>query len=557
VNYSWNGVGYATIYPPAANGWVTYSYAVPGVPGGVKHLQLQLQGSGAYSGPVTNYIGNVTIQPYPNPVIIDQFTGGGPVGGGIDTSKDSPYVNPVLNSAPVNITPAGSWLISIGNPGGYNGWNQYGTTIDYTHFQWFSFDVYLDGSSGSTYGGIQMLAFKNDWSGLNYVTSVNFNASMVGHWTHFNVACSGVGLTASPAFVFQGIPGSDGGTDTTTFHIDNIQMWNPVIQPKILSLTPGTPGGVQVTLDANGNSNVYDQEGFTSPSTNNASTDFFWINQTPATYSFTLTNFPSPASAPSFDAHIYLANGDSLAALWNGAFGYNQTYSGVPYNAPDYLGFHVQNSTNGGVVAVVDWKTNAPNGNAGNVITFNFPTMASANGTWAMHFTDNTHGNVVAADGSVNSFTLPDFSSDPNYTANFTPASSMVQFGVFKNGNTNNNSRNATISGVLVTNNVSGVIYNDTFSGPGLTANNNWQIAEYYQFAAVRAIWQPYGTAYWLKWNTTAAGWSVMSSSNSASGWNNAGVTYTYADSTGTNLLGAVPTASLPVGKVGLFRLQK
>src|SRR5271168_4084447 len=29
ANYSWNGVGYATIYPPAANQWVTYTYAVP------------------------------------------------------------------------------------------------------------------------------------------------------------------------------------------------------------------------------------------------------------------------------------------------------------------------------------------------------------------------------------------------------------------------------------------------------------------------------------------------------------------------------------------------
>ena len=33
--------------------------------------------------------------------------------------------------------------------------------------------------------------------------------------------------------------------------------------------------------------------------------------------------------------------------------------------------------------------------------------------------------------------------------------------------------------------------------------------------------------------------------------------TYTYADATGTNTLGAIPAASLPVGNAGSFRLVK
>jgi hypothetical protein len=181
--------------------------------------------------------------------------------------------------------------------------------------------------------------------------------------------------------------------------------------------------------------------------------------------------------------------------------------------------------------------------------------MTSANGAWTLNFTDNTHGNVVAADGSVNSFTLPDFASDPNYTANFTPVTSMVQFGVFKNGTNVNNNQTVTVTGVGVTNSATTLF--DDFSGPGLTALNGWQVAEYYQFAAVRAIWQPRGTAYWIHWNTTASGWSVQSSSNLLSGWADGGVTYTYPDSTGTNTLGAVPTTSLPAGNAAFFRLIK
>jgi hypothetical protein len=281
-----------------------------------------------------------------------------------------------------------------------------------------------------------------------------------------------------------------------------------------------------------------------------------------------------------FDAHVYLVNGDSISV--GQSFGYNQTYSGVPYNALDYLGLHVQNAnitnlvtyttndvvitTNttyglaGGVVAIIDWKTNAPSANATNRIVFNFPNMASANGTWSLNFTDNTHGNIVAADGSVNSFTLPDFSSDPNYTANFTPVTSMVQFGVFKNGNSANNSLSTTFTHVVVTNANSGTTstnYNDSFSGPGLTANYAWQVAEYYQDASDRAIWQPSGTAYWIKWNATVSGWSVQSTSNLLGAWSNAGVTYTSVDGTGTNTLGAVPAASLPAGNAGFFRLTK
>ena len=63
ASYSWNGVGYKTIYPPAASDWVTYTYNVPGPSFAVAHLQLQLQGGAAYSAPVTIYIGNVTIKP--------------------------------------------------------------------------------------------------------------------------------------------------------------------------------------------------------------------------------------------------------------------------------------------------------------------------------------------------------------------------------------------------------------------------------------------------------------------------------------------------------------
>jgi len=568
ANFSWDSMWYGALFSQASSGWITYTFVIPQPYNPAeKTFQFQLQGNATtgYSAPVTVYIDNVRIAPVPNPLVLEAFTNNATAGGSWDSAVDAPYANPVTGTSST-ISPPGSWQLVIPNPGGYV-WNQLalGSAFDTTRFQYVGFDIYLDGSSGSTYGGVQLIFFKNSYAGTpNTVTigPIPFNASMVGKWTHFDLPCSSSGITACPAIVFQSTPGSDGGTDTTTIHIDNIQLWNPVFIPSIISMTKGTPGGVQMMLDANAANNIYDQEGISSPSANN-NTDFFWINQTPATYTFTLTNFPSPAAAPSLDAHIYVDNGDSLINYYNtnppggkgpDLWNYNQTYSGTPYNMLDYLGLHVQNGTNGGVVAYVDWKMNTPNANATNQITFNYSSMASANGTWTLAFSDNTHGSVIANDGSVSNFTLPDFLSDPNYSGNFTPAASMVQFGIAKNGNTNNNNQTFTITGVGVTN--SSTSLGDNFSGPGLTANNSWQVAEYYQFQAVRAVWQPAGIAYWLKWNTTAGGWGVQSSSNLLSGWGNAGVTYTYTDG-GTNTFGAVSATNVPTGNMGFFRLAK
>lgn len=569
ASFSWDSMWYGTLFSQASSGWITYTFTIPNPYNSAeKTFQFQLQGNAStgYSAPVTVYIDNVRINPVSNPYVLEAFTNNATAGSSWDSTVDAPYRNPVTGASST-ISPSGSWELVIPNPGSYT-WNQLGlgSPFDTTRFQYIGFDIYLDGSSGSTYGGVQLIFFKNNYAGTpNTVTigPIPFNASMVGKWTHFDLPCSSSGITACPAIVFQSTPGSDGGTDTTTLHIDNIQLWNPVFVPSITSVSKGTAGGVQMTLDANGNNNIYDQEGISSPATNNnGSTDYFWVNQTPATYAFTLTNFPSPAAAPQLDAHIYVDNGDSLvnwgntnppggngANLWN----YNQTYSGTPYNMLDYLGLHVQNGTNGGVVAIVDWKENTVNANATNQIVFSYPTMASANGTWMLTFSDNTHGSVIANDGSVSNFTVPDFQSDPNYTGNFTPISSMVQFGIAKNGNITNNNQTFTVTSVAVTN--SSTTLFDNFAGPGLTANNDWQVAEYYQFQAVRAIWQPFGTAYWLKWNTSAGGWSVQSSSNLLN-WGSSGVSYTYSDG-GTNTLGAVPSTNLPAGNQGFFRLVK
>jgi len=584
TSYSWNGVGYATIFPPAAEQWVTYTYAVPNVPN-MAHLQFQLQATAGYSGPVTIYIGDVTILPVPNPLYLNVFSNSaslllGYVSSGAsitwDGTQNAPLYNAVTSAGPVPVGAPGSAEIQIATPNGYQG-GVLANPFNPSLYEWISFDVYYDGptpSSSTDFGGFQALIPANGNPNYNWdwIGNYQFTAADVGTWKHFTFPCASVGISDSQGLVFQSIPGSGTGATPITFHVDNIQLWNPVTHPVVSLTKNSTPGGVQINLDGNGLLNPNDQEGICTPSATNAVTDFFWANQTPATYAFTLTNFPAPATPfaslatppPSpgagYDAHIYIWNGDSIVA--NGqSFGYNQGYSGPNYNTVDDIELHVQNagvltnagmgtfSLSNGVVAIIDWKTNAPNSNATNSIVFNFPTLANANGTWALNFTSNTGGNLVDPTGTPHAFTLPDFQSDPNYSANYTPVTSAVSIGIFKNGNTNNNNLGNVFTSVALTNTV--VSITDNFAGPGLTASNAWQVAQYYQYAANRVLWVPAGTAYWLKWNSTQTGYSILSTNSLSGGhtaWPNAGVTYTYTDATGTNTVGAIPAASLLPG---------
>jgi hypothetical protein len=561
-SYQWNSAYYASIFPPAANGWVTYTASVPTVQ--TAHLQIQLQGGSAYSGPVKVYIGNISILPPPDPLVLQTFTSSSftwqnyGMAGSWDGSQDAPYYNPVNGAGPTNITPAGSFELSPNN-GQYAG-GQLNLNFSPQLYQYVGVDVYYDGPTTPTndYGGFQLLV-ANGQSPYNwvYIGHVVFNASMIGQWTHFNFPSASSGVTAAAGFAIQSIPGNGAGQNPFIFHLDNIQLWNPQVHPQITSFTPNkTPGGVQIAVDGDGTSNPDDQEGITTPLATNSVADFFWINQTPATYSFTLTNFPAPAVAPSFDAHIYILNGDTLASGSTGGFGYNEGYSGVNYNAYDAVALDVINGTNGGVGVDFTWKTNTPSSNITNGIFCTLSNLASANGTWALNFSDNTHASITLNGTVVTNFTLPDFYSDPNYTANFNPGTSFIDIGVYKNGQNGDDNQSAIFTDVLLTNTT--VAISDNFPGPGLTGTNAWVVSEYYQDAANRATWFPTGTAFWLEWNSSQAGFTVESATNLVGApWASAGVTYSYIDGTGTNTIAAVPSATLPLGGVDFFNLVK
>jgi hypothetical protein len=585
-SYSWDSMWYGTLYSPAAQNWTTYTFAVaPPYHASEQYLQFQLQCASSttnYTGPVTVYIDNVTITPVPNPWVMDAFTSDTSASYAVQTwsTAETSSLN-TSQDAGGGFTPVGALQMDIAFPATNVAWSEWGQSWiendtalgDLTRFTYFECDLKVDTanstlfSDGSDYGNLT-IAFRDAWSGNSgpYACSpsgIPLSASTYSSWHHLKLALptagsGGLPITNSPGYDIE-LSGNCMGP--VRLLMDNITLSKPITPPKIYGLLPGTPGGVKIAVDADGTSNQFDQEGFTSPSADNDAIDFFWVNRTPATYSFALTNFPAPAVAPGFHAHVYLVNGDSITANGKvGSWSYNETYSGVPYNALDYAGLWIQNTTNNtGVLAILEWKTNSPTFNATNKQTLTLTQYASANGPWTLTFSDNTHATLLGPDSTVaGSFTLPDFANDPNYSANFTPGTSLVQFGVAKNDTQNtgvNNNQSATFTHVLVTNATAGVIYDDNFTGPGLTSKYAWQVAEYYQDSANRVFWQPYGTAYWLEWGEPATGYAVKSAAAVTGPWTDAGVTYTYADSTGTNHFGAIPAASLPSANTGFFRL--
>jgi len=320
-------------------------------------------------------------------------------------------------------------------------------------------------------------------------------------------------------------------------YMDNIKLSNPTTLPKVGGLVAAGPAGTKITL--NGPGSQWDRQSICVPAGTATSVNYSWGGQTPATYSFSITNFPTPADAPGFEGHIFITTGDS---------GYNEISGSPDWNVANLAVIRVENGTNGGVVTSFEWKTNLPNANPDHVVAFQLPSLASANGTWSLNFSDDSHGSLVGPNGTV----LTNFLLDADMMAYFTgPSASFVQVGAFKNDGSNSgksDNKGFILTSVLMTN-INGTLFDDNFA-TGLTNNYAWRVTSP---TAITSI--PQGTAYWLKWGLPDIGFTAQSAASLTGNWDDAGITYIYTDATGTNRFGAVPFVSLPVGDAAFFRL--
>jgi hypothetical protein len=501
------------------------------------YLQIQLAG-GPYSDDLIVYIDNVVIRDGtpPEEAVMHDFAVPESVTMGVSSWGSGIVVSHDTSAAPLR--PEGS-LKFVANYAGGGGWQEAVVQLapyqwDPSKFTWLEFDVYLDAPTGQAgYGILNVFQITSGW-GWQGIGGTSFSEADIGTWKRVKRPLTS--MSSSQGIIIQA-GGSFASPSTFTYYIDNIVVWQPADPPTLTRLEPGTPRGVRITMDDDGSQ--WQRDGIASPEGNSYS----WVGQTPATYGFTIAEFPSATQHPGFEAHLYLASDDTGPGTWN------QTFGAADWNAADIAIFRVQNIADGTVSASFHWKTNLPNSNPPGDEVNNPVTLTgvpTAVGDWTLTFHNDTDGTITGPGGVSGNFSLP--ADVP--AASFNPFLLFLQFGVFKNDGANsgiNNRKSATFSRVWMTNST-GVVFDDNFSGPDLTANYAWRKT---RISAVN--WTPTDTAWWLSW-TTPDGGAVPYVAGVVTGpYADAGSSHIYQ--IGTSKTAAIPGANLPAGNAAFFGL--
>jgi hypothetical protein len=512
----------------------TYTHMTFNVPNNAKtypRLSLALQGTAPYTTNVVAYVDNLVIKPFVNPLIVAAFTNADEVA----TWGSGGRATPTFATKDAGGTnPPGSLQIDVAYDETNTGWQEGTMTYSLSHnparYTYAAFDLYVENPNNLTgFGIVQLFLNNNGWT---LVGGRNVNTNMVGIWTHIEMPLPS-SVTAASGFIFQF---GGGMTNGLRYFVDNVQLYKPVTAPAIGIKRAGA-AGVEIVMDDNGSQ--WQREAISTPA---GSGPFTWTSQStyPVTYSFTITNFPDIASHPGFEAHLYIVNGDTS--------GGNETYGGADWNVPDIFMLRIENGSNN-VICRVDWKTNLPNANPLTNAIYHpvFTTGPTAVGTWSLTFTDPTNAVVTGPGITATNFTLP----EEAVLNNFSPATSFMQLGVFKNDGANdghNNNASGTFSRFQFTGGAAA--FDDNFSAATLTNNYVWRVT---RASSVTHI--PPGTAWWLNWTLPADGYSVISAPTVNGPWDNASVTNLVQR--GAIMYGPVSTEVLPPGGAAFFRLAK
>jgi hypothetical protein len=406
-----------------------------------------------------------------------------------------------------------------------------------------------DGSFGTLNVGIVTDGWGNHGEGTWSIPASATN------WTHVTIPIDPTSPGADKT-VGEFINMWSGGnfTNTLSFNVDNIELVAvptnaPPVPPPTMGFEKAGPSGVEIIMDGTG-----DQWQRNAISTPAGTGPYLWTSQGsyPVSYSCTITSFPDIASHLGFEAHMYLVNGDTAPS--------GSDTSGSPdWGVPDLLIFRIENvvntvlTTNGTAIttnftynamAQIQWKVNYPNANATNVpVAVSAP---SALGTWTVTFTDATHGTLTGPGITATNFDLP---ADV-VASNFSPASSFVQFGMFKNDGANdghNNGAYGTLGRVQITGAQANSI-DDAFTGATLTNKYAWRKtdANYVQYIAP-------GTAWIVDWTLPAVQFNPETAPAVTGPWTPAVFTSTYR---GPSMMHGL-VSKTTITNAGFYRLIK
>jgi hypothetical protein len=436
-----------------------------------------------------------------------------------------------------------------------------GYVLDATTYTNLSFDIFVDPSSSqrhnnNDYGNLEVGLVTKGWA-TTTVGSGGIPLSAKGAWKHISYPLNPTLNNINQVVGFYVKMWINGDlTNTLTFNIDNYMVTKPtapvIIPPPTLALK--TPGSHGVTVAMGSAGGQWDRQAISTPAPDSS---YIWTAQGgyPVSYSCTITNWPAIGTHQGYEAHMYIVNGDTAGSG-------NNTSGSPDWNCPDLFIFRVENNrntvlvTNGTTIttnytydalAQIQWKTNYPAANATNIpVVVHGPGVL---GTWTVTFTDANHGSLIGPGITATNFTLP---ADA-VANNFSPSTSFVQFGNFKNDGANdghNDNTSGTFSQVSITGAAAPI--NDNFSGATLTNTYAWR-----KTSATEVQYVAPGTAWLLSWTLPDTGFTLQSKAKLAPGeWTDPGLTATYFR-VGNFREVYVPSSALPSPNSGYFTLIK
>jgi len=493
-----------------------------------------------------------------------------------DGSTGSAYLNAIFN---YNNWPAGNynWPLLESIAPGYNNWyyagpNNPGTawnatgTVDGTQYHAVQFDIKWDttsllsidqfnsGSNWNTswflYGisdpnemadngysqGVSIYAFTGSGGNWTFLTNFNIPDSAATGWQTVTVNYSDtLPITTVAGLVFGKeinapwpLPMQPVATPINGgFWLDNVMLLGNATPPPAVKMSrpvPATPG-LAIFNATEGNS-FYDRNQIEATQTSGLS----WVNNFPASYSFTMTGFPAN-DYYGCEAYMFLIPDASANA------------NGEDWNQAASILLEVQSFANGGQ-ASVSYKMNEPNGETMTNIPFatitgpSAPTTVPQNsiqssnmlfGTYTLTFTANDAGTLTVPDGTVGTFSLPAGTFDTAFTeypvgstAEPVPAGDPLQtnnypFLIVLGGQANNGgaiNQAVVYSSVAVTGpsgNISSVSENfladANLATPALA---NWSTSSTHYAPGI--VFVPSSALYWVDWSLPATGFSLEGS---------------------------------------------
>ncbi len=539
-SWSWDGMWIGTM-DKTYNTYQHVKKAFVSAYGSKAHLQLQVS-PGAFSGnDITIYIDNVVVRDAtpPTKVVMYDFAWPEEVTNGVSTWTGGTGSKATSITVTHDTTKNTNGCLKaevVYNTDNTNNWQEGDIQLnpfdwDSRKFTWLEFDLYVDAPAGqSDYGIMQVFEVSGpNWS-WTWCAGPGL-APNVGKWVHYQYPLVPI-TDISHGLIFQ----AGGGMKfPVTYYIANVQVWQPVSQPTLLSLTKSGPAGVTVSMSPTGGQ--WERNALVTPA---SAGKCFWKGETPVTYSFTISDFPDAIAHHGFEAHLFICNGSTRTGL--------ETDGAADWGLADLVAIHLTAADAGGYDFSINWKTNTPDNNPPGGVLNNPASVHSdtAIGTWSVTFRSDTEGTLSGPGGLTADFTIPADAVNNN----FNPGSSFLQFGMFKNDGApdgHNDNAHGTFSRVQK---VGGsYTFDDSFTGSSMTANYAWRTT-----SSTAVTWTPVGTAWWLTWSTPDTGFVPSMAANAAGPYNEAAINYMYAGPNATRVA-AIPASILPAGNSAYFRL--